>query len=154
MKFKLFALAALALAAGLSPVNAQSPLEDGARSKDVALTVEYYYRIKWGGLKEFIALYEKNHQPLLDEMKQAGFVRETKVEYPFTHLAGPPRWDMRVTIVYRDAAAATNDPAWEALWVEAKARRFKDVKKFDAEEAARFSLVEEHWDVLISDYPG
>lgn len=26
--------------------------------------------------------------------------------------------------------------------------------KFDAEEARRFELLEDHWDVLIADYPG
>lgn len=124
------------------------------RAKDVPTKVEYYYRVKWGSLPDFIKLYEKNHAPLLSAMKAAGFVIDTKTEYPFTHLAGGPRWDMRVTITYRDAAAAINDPAWEAAWVEAKARLYKDQKKFAAEEAARFALLEDHWDVVISDYPG
>ena len=87
-------------------------------------------------------------------MKKAGFVVDTKTEYPFTHLAGGPRWDMRVRIVYRDAAAAINDPAWEDEWVKAKGRIYKDLKKFAAEEARRFGLLEDHWDVIVADYPG
>lgn len=126
----------------------------GARAKDVPTKVEYYYRVKWGSLRDFIALYEKNHAPLIEEMKKAGFVVDTRAEYPFTHLAGGPRCDMRVTITYRDAAAAVNDPAWETAWVEAKARLYKDKKRFDAEEAKRFSLLEDHWDVIVSDFPG
>ncbi len=141
-------------ACAIFPAIAHDPAESTARDKDVPTKVEYYYRIKWGSLRDFIALYEKNHQPLLDDMKSSGFVLETKTEYPFTHLAGGPRWDMRVSITYKDAAAAVNDPAWEAAWLEAKKRRYKDIKKFDGEEAKRFSAVEEHWDVIVSDFPG
>jgi hypothetical protein len=138
----------------LTQAQAQDAQSPAARAKDVPLTVEYYYRVKWGSLKEFAALYEKNHAPLLEEAKKAGFVTEMKTQYPFTHLAGGPRWDMRVTITYRDAAAAINDPAWEEVWVTAKKRLYKDLKKFDAEEAHRFSLLEDHWDVIVADYPG
>lgn len=151
MKFFTAFVAALAAVAFTSVASAQ---DAGARAKDVPTKVEYYYRVKWGSLHDFIALYEKNHAPLIEEMKKSGFVIETKSEYPFTHLAGGPRWDMRVTITYRDAAAAVNDPAWEAAWADAKARLYKDQKKFTAEEARRFSLLEDHWDVLISDFPG
>ena len=153
-----FASAAIAFFPVLT-AYAQEPPEAAAQAASadasaVPTTFEYYYRIKWGSLKEFAALYEKNHKPLLDEMARLGFILEMKTEYPFTHLAGDVRWDMRVKIVYRDAAAAINDPAWESAWVAAKARLYKDIKKFDAEEARRFSLLEEHWDVLVSDYPG
>lgn len=151
MKYFIVRLAATVAAAFASVASAQ---DAGVRAKDVPTKVEYYYRVKWGSLRDFIALYEKNHAPLLEEMKKAGFVVETAIEYPFTHLAGGPRWDMRVTITYRDAAAAVNDPAWEKAWVEAKARLYKDQKKFEAQEAERFSLLEDHWDVLISDFPG
>lgn len=134
------------------PAAAQTQIE--ARAKDAPTKVEYYYRVKWGSLKRFIALYEKNHAPLLAEARKDGFILDIKTEYPFTHLAGGPRWDMRVTIVYRDAAAAINDPAWEVRWAEARDRLYKNMKKFEAEEVERFSLLEDHWDVVISDYPG
>lgn len=64
-------------------------------------------------------------------------------------MAGGVRWDMRVTIVFRDASAAINDPAWTALWEKATRRLYKDKKKFDQEEARRFSLLEDHWDVVV-----
>jgi hypothetical protein len=146
----LSAICAISLLA--APASAQS--ENETRAKDVPTKVEYYYRVKWGSLKKFIALYEKNHAPLLEEVKKDGFILEMRTEFPFTHLAGGPRWDMRVTIVYRDAAAAINDPAWETRWEAAKKALYKDLKKLDAEEAERFSLLEDHWDVVISDYPG
>lgn len=137
-----------------SPAAAQEANAVIARAKDVPTKVEYYYRVKWGSLKEFVALYEKNHAPLLEEVKKDGFILDMKTEFPFTHLAAGPRWDMRVTITYSDAAAAVNDPAWEAKWVAAKKRLYKDPKKLDEEEARRFTLLEDHWDVIISDFPG
>lgn len=159
MRIVVAAIAALGLLsmAPISRVSAQDAavtLEAAADSSRVPTTFEYYYRIKWGSLKEFASLYEKNHKPLLDEMQKHGFILEMKTEYPFTHLAGGPRWDMRVRITYRDAGMAVNDPLWETEWVAAKKRIYKDLKKFDAEEARRFSLLEEHWDVIVSEYPG
>jgi hypothetical protein len=144
---------AVLLALVASPVVAETPPAEMARPKDVQTKVEYYYRIRWGHLKEFISLYEKNHKPLLDEMRKDGFVVSMKTEFPFTHLAGGPRWDMRVTITYRDAAAAVNDPAWEKSWEGAKRRLYKDANALNAEEANRFSLLEDHWDVVVSDFP-
>ena len=50
-----------------------------------------------------------------------------------------------------EVAAAINDAQLEALWTEATPRLFPDKKTFDAEEDRRFSLLEEHWDVIISE---
>jgi hypothetical protein len=146
------------VAAGLgaltaSPALAENPPMAAPREKDVPAKIESYYRVKWGSLKDFVALYEKNHKPLLEEMRKEGFILAMKTEYPFTHIAGGPRWDVRVTITYRDGAAAINDPAWETRWSEARKRLYKDTALLDAEEAKRFSLLEDHWDVVVSDYP-
>lgn len=132
---------------------AQDPSQVAARPKDVPAKIESYYRVKWGSLPEFIALYERNQKPLLEEMRKAGFILSMKTEYPFTHMAGGPRWDVRVAITYRDGAAAINDPAWVSSWAAARKRLFKDAAGLDAEEARRFSLLEDHWDVVVSDYP-
>jgi hypothetical protein len=136
-----------------TPIGAETPVAAATRAKDVPTKVEYYYRIKWGSLKDFVSLYERNHKPLLEEMRKDGFILNMESEFPFTHLAGGPRWDMRVSITYRDAAAALNDPAWEEKWAEAKKRLYGDLAKLGAEEARRFSLLEDHWDVVISEFP-
>jgi hypothetical protein len=137
-----------------APTAAEAPSANSVRAKDVPTKVEYYYRVKWGTLKEFVALYDRNHKPLLEEMRKAGFVLDMKTEYPFTHLGGGPRWDVRVTITYRDAAAAINDPAWEEAWLEAKQRLYPDTARLEGEETRRFSLLEDHWDVIVADFPG
>ena len=115
------------------------------------ITMEHYYRIKWGSAPEFKRLYKANHQPLLDEMKRQGFITRIETEEPFKHLAGNQRWDLRVTITYRDAPSAVLvggpfDVAFEA----AKARLYPNKKQLDAEEAQRFALLEEHWDVIVA----
>lgn len=124
-----------------------------AQTRQVAetITMEHYYRIKWGSAAEFKRLYKANHQPLLDEMKRQGIITRIETEEPFTHLAGNQRWDLRVRITYRDAPSAVLvggpfDQAFEA----AKARLYPNKKKLDAEEAQRFALLDEHWDVIVT----
>lgn len=150
----LLTLAVSALAPlAMPPAFAQTTTTSAQRPKDVPAKIESYYRVKWGSLNDFIALYEKNHKPLLEEMRKEGFILAMQTEYPFTHMAGGPRWDVRVSITYRDGAAAINDPGWTESWAAARKRLFKDMAVLDAEETRRFSLVEEHWDVVVSDYP-
>jgi hypothetical protein len=85
-------------------------------------------------------------------MQKQGFITGMKTEYPFTHLAGGQRFDLRVWITFGDAAMAVNDPASEREWTAAKARLYKDLKKFDAAEVRRFPLLEEHSDVIVANY--
>ena len=151
LKLTAIACAALVFFASLAP-SARG--EEAASVVAPPATVEYYYRVKWGSLHEFAKLYDKNHKPLLEEMRKRGFILDMKTEFPFTHLAGGQRWDMRVRITFRDAAAAINDPRWDAEWKSAKERMYKNLEKFEVEEGRRFSLLEEHWDVVVSDYPG
>ena len=42
-------------------------------------------------------------------MQKRGFINSMKIDEPFTHMAGGPRWDLRVTITYRDGIAAVGD---------------------------------------------
>jgi hypothetical protein len=115
------------------------------------VTIEHYYRIKWGSSWEFKKLYKANHQPILDEMKRQGFITAMKVEEPFTHMAGNQRWDLRVTITYRDAPSAVlTGGAYDKAVGEITKRLYPDQAKLDVEETRRFSLLEEHWDVIVT----
>ena len=134
-----FAALAAMLAATASPLLA------------APVTVEHYYRIKWGSGSEFRELYKRNHEPILKEMQKQGFIRSMRIDSPFTHMAGGQRWDLRVTISYRDEASAIEvggpyDKATEAV----TARLYPDKAKLDAEEARRFGLLEDHWDVIVT----
>jgi hypothetical protein len=115
------------------------------------VTAEYYYRIKWGSAQEFKRLYERNHAPIMREMQKQGFVTRMEIEEPFTHLAGGPRWDLRVTVTFRDAASAILvGGEFDKAFAEAQKRLYPNKSAFDAEEARRFSLLEEHWDMIVT----
>ena len=64
-------------------------------------------------------------------------------------MAGAGRWDLRVTITYRDPEAAQGAAYDEAAAAEMD-RLYTDVETHSAEEARRFGLVEEHWDVVVT----
>jgi hypothetical protein len=120
-------------------------------SSEGAVTAEYYYRIRWGSADEFKRLYERNHAPILREMQKQGFITKMEVEEPFTHLAGGPRWDLRVTVTFRDAASAIGiGGAFDKAFAEAQKRLYSNKSVFDTEEQRRFSLLEEHWDMIVA----
>lgn len=142
----LLVLATPLVAQPVTPANAPT-------SKYGPVTVEYYYRIKWGQHGEFKQLYKKNHEPILNEMQKLGFITAMKMEVPFTHLAGDVRWDLRVTITYKDGTTAVGDEpgGWYETSAAIEKRLYPDRKSHAAEEARRMGLLEEHWDVIV--YP-
>lgn len=143
---KYFICSTLLLASFAAPLAGQSPASSASA---VPVTAEYYYRIKWGSHNEFKQLYERNHAPILREMQRLGFVTRIDVEEPYTHLAGGPRWDLRVTVTYRDADSAMFSGGFDKAFAEAAARLYPDKTKYDADEARRFSLLEDHWDMIV-----
>lgn len=140
MKWSLTAAAALAALPQIAAAPASA----------APLTIEYYYKIRWGSAAEFKQLYARNHQPILDEMKRQGFITALRTEEPFTHMAGAPRWDLRVSITYRDAEAAVGTGgAYDKASEAAMKRLYPDKSAHIAAETRRFSLLEEHWDVIV-----
>ena len=115
-------------------------------------TVEYYYKVRWGHFAEFKELYQRNHYPLLKRYQQMGRIVSMSAAYPVYHAGEGARWDMRFTIVWKDAATAHDDfdqtPTIREL--------YPDQAKFRAEEQRRFELLVEHIDVpvVIDDWSG
>ena len=141
----LAAAAALALGSGTvaSPgVAAQSAAAPAARP----FTVEYYYKIRWGHFDEWMELYKRNHYPILERQQRMGRIVSMSVAYPFNHAGEANRWDMRFTIVWKDAATAHDDFDADAIVKEL----YPDRAKFQAEERRRFELLEEHMDVEVT----
>jgi hypothetical protein len=108
-----------------------------------SFTVESYYKIKWGHTDEFIALYKKNHYPLLKKAYEHGDILKITAEKPRLHASEETRWDFRVTVVFKNARTAYD----EELLDPYKAQVFKNLKNLEKEEQARFELVLAHWDV-------
>src|SRR6266576_2486051 len=67
--------------------------------------VEYYYKTRWGFADEFIRLFKKNHFPVLKREIELGHIQRVTAEAPRFHGTEDGRWDYRVTIVWKHAAA-------------------------------------------------
>jgi hypothetical protein len=146
-------IAAIIAATPYAFAQSSTTTEAKPSSKFSLVTIEYYYRIKWGQHAEFKRLYKKNHEPVLKEMQKLGFITAMKMEEPFTHLAGDVRWDLRVTLTYRDGTTAVGDEpgGYYETSQSILSRLYPDKKAHEAEEARRMGMLEEHWDVIV--YP-
>ena len=139
---------ALCLALG-GTASAQAPVRSpaGAPTAEPAkpFVIEYYYKVRWGALDEWLALYKKNHYPVLLEVQKQGTILGMSAATPVNHAGEDKRWDFRFTIVYRDAIAAhgKTDPA-------VIRRLFPDQATFLAEEKRRFELLVEHMDIPVA----
>lgn len=140
--FRSFVLAAslLAIAPGLAA--AQAP---ATTSTSTPFVVEYYYKTKWGAFDEFKALFRKNHYPVLVKEKALGRMLDVTVDYPVHHGTEDGRWDMRVTITFKDAATAFATFDNTAILKEL----YPDTATFEKEEQRRFALLEAHWDLPV-----
>jgi hypothetical protein len=107
--------------------------------------VEYYYKVKWGHFDEFMELYQRNHYPILQRMQKLGRIVSMSAAYPINHAAESARWDLRFTIVWKDAATAYEDFDDAAIIKEL----YPDQEKFRKEEQRRFELLLEHTDVPV-----
>lgn len=107
--------------------------------------VDYYYKARWGYAAEFIRLFKKNHYPVLRREMELGRIVELTAVAPRYHATEDGRWDYRVTIVWKNAAAAADS------FPQAELRRlFPDRGTFEREEQRRFEILLAHWDVPIA----
>ena len=116
--------------------------------KDKPFVAEYYYTAQWGHADEFIRLFKKNHWPVLKKQVESGrFLKVTAVK-PRYHTTEDGRWDYRVTIVFKDVAAAHEGSSGEEA---IKKQLFPDQETFKKEEQRRFEILKAHWDLPIED---
>jgi len=114
---------------------------------DKPFVVEYYYKTKWGHADEFIALFRKNHYPLLKKEVEMGRLLKISAVSPIYHTTEDGRWDYRVTIVYKNAAVAHDGYDSAALLKQL----FPDQETYKKEEQHRFEILDSHWDLPIKD---
>ena len=112
------------------------------------ITILYFYRTKWGSHDEFMALFRRNHWPILKEQLAAGRYSAVDLYTPRFHGDGRADWDVLVSITYRDWAAIQ-----EHSDAEIAHRLYPDQDAFREEEARRFSLLDAHWDVVLETRP-
>jgi hypothetical protein len=140
-------LSAVASASVAAPAAAQTPSPSArpAARTETPFVVEYYYKAKWGYAEEFARLFRKNHLPVLKKQIESGRFLEVKAEKPRYHATEEGRWDFRVTIVFRSAAAAAESSGEE----EIKKQLFPDQETFRREEQRRFDILLAHWDLPV-----
>ena len=107
-------------------------------------TVENYYKVKWGYAEEFIALWKKNHYPLLKKAQEKGDIISVAAEKPRLHSGEDTRWDFKVTITFKNSVLAFD----ENLTTPYKAELYPDSGKLIKDEQHRFELLISHWDIM------
>ncbi|MBI3405867.1 MAG: hypothetical protein HY046_10475 [Acidobacteria bacterium] len=116
-----------------------------AKSDEPTFVVEYYYKAKWGFADEFLRLFEKNHLPILRQGIKNGRILNVTATAPRYHATEEGRWDYRVTITYKNVAAAHDSSGSE----EIVKRLYPDQVTFQKEEQRRFEILVAHWDVPV-----
>src|SRR5436190_21553680 len=83
------------------------------KTPDEPFVADYYYKAKLGYADEFIALFLKNHYPVLKKQMQTGRIISVTCVKPRYHATEDGRWDYRVTIVFKNMAAASDQASEE-----------------------------------------
>ena len=109
--------------------------------------IEYYYKAKWGHADEFLALFKKNHYPVLKKEMELGRMLKVSMAMPRYHTTEDGRWDFRVTIVFKNAAIANDNFDSAALLKQL----YPDQESYKKEEQRRFEILDAHWDLPIKD---
>ena len=118
-----------------------------AEGKEQPYVIEYYYKAKWGHAEEFLALFKKNHYPVLKKEIELGRMLKVSMTVPRYHTTEDARWDYRVTIVFKNAAIANDNFDSSALIKQL----FPDQESYKREEQRRFEILEAHWDLPVKD---
>jgi hypothetical protein len=118
-----------------------------AEAKEQPYVVEYYYKAKWGHADEFLALFKKNHYPVLKKEMELGRMLKVSMVAPRLHATEDGRWDFRVTIVFKNAAIANDNFDSAALLKQL----YPDQETYKREEQRRFEILDAHWDLPIKD---
>ena len=125
-----------------SPTKAQAPQ---TKSTDEPFVADYYYKAKWGYADEFIRLFKKNHFPVLKKQMETGRILSVTAVKPRYHATEDGRWDYRVTIVFKNMAAASDQASEEPIIK----KLFPDQETYRLEEQRRFEILLGHWDVPV-----
>jgi hypothetical protein len=125
-------------------IRAQAPAAQVGRTERTAW---YFYRVKWGFQDEFVALFAKNHLPVLREQMKSGRIVDVRTYVPTYHGDGRADWTFAVAITFKDTAAMTA-PSNDAAIAQ---KLFPNQKNFKEEEQRRFELLDAHWDVPLNE---
>ena len=131
-------LVALVLALTLSGATyAQAP-RPGIKGYEV----EWVYRVRYGFIDEWWDIFRKYEVPVLDRLKELGYLVDYRVYHPQLHTDEAARWDYRVELTWRDVEASKHEEEIaQALFPDAAARK--------RDERRRWEMTTNHWDLPI-----
>jgi len=138
-------LLVLALVVCLSLESANKAQTPRPRADDEPFVADYYYKAKWGYADEFIRLFKKNHFPVLKKQMESGRILSVTAVKPRYHATEDGRWDYRVTIVFKNMAAASDQASEEPIIKQL----FPNQETYKLEEQRRFEILIAHWDVPV-----
>lgn len=139
MKCGLRVFQGMLLWAVLAGVPAAQAADTAAADKP--LVVEHTYWVKPGRALQFVTLYKRSELPKLDAWVDEGTLRGYRISQP-QFSSGNDQWDYRVTLVWRDAAAAIDAARRETERHKANANdRFEDQLMLE--------LVVDHNEVIV-----
>lgn len=141
----LFSVLFFGLYAEAQQLPAKAPATAAEAAAREPFVVDYYYKAKWGHADEFLALFKKNHLPVLLQQIELGRILQVTVQAPRYHTTEDGRWDYRVTIVFKNVSTV-NDGFDEAALAK---QLYPDQTTFQREEQRRFEILDGHWDVPI-----
>jgi len=121
----------------------------GAEQASTPVTIEYYYQLVPGGAQEWLALYRKNHHPVLQQLMKEGLIKSEKL-YERRFHAAKPAWDYKVVMVWRDWAALEEASRREPEVIRSL---YPDKPNHDREEKRRWELTVAHWDDVLREMP-
>jgi len=110
-------------------------------------TVWYFYKVRWGFQDEFVALFKKNHLPVLKAQQEAGRMTAVRTFVPTYHGDGRADWTFAVAITFRDTAAMMAPSGEDAI----VRRLYPDQATFKKDEQRRFEILDAHWDVPLNE---
>ena len=104
--------------------------------------VEWVYRVRYGFIDEWWDIFRKYEVPVLDRLKELGFILDYRIYHPQLHTDEAARWDYRVEITWRDVESSKHEEEIaQALFPDGAARK--------RDERRRWEMTTNHWDLPI-----
>jgi hypothetical protein len=147
IRFRTALVFGLLVASSLFLVGLRDRTPAQGMSGEKPFVVEYYYKTKWGHADEFLALFRKNHYPVLKKQVELGRMLRVSAVTPVYHTTEDGRWDYRITIVYKNAAVA-HDNFDSASLIK---QMYPDQETYKKEEQRRFEILDAHWDLPVKE---
>lgn len=118
-----------------------------AKERATPLVIEYYYKLLPGAGSEWLELYKKNHNPILQQLMKEGILLSEKL-YERRFHAETPAWDYKIVMVWRDWMALEEahhrDP-------QIKRELYPNREEHARVEKRRWELTTGHWDDVLKE---